>query len=115
MSHPALWIELLDSLVGLFMWLLLLQTLLGVILPDNSRFTPLTFLKRLTRPILFVARYLTPSFIIDRLRALVASFWLLILRFYILPTALGYAPDSFSDLPFEAFILRVFEALLGLI
>ena len=111
MSSPALWVQLLDSVVGIFMWLLILQTLLTLILPDNSRFRPLRFLKRVTGPILFIARYATPTFIIDRLKPLIAAFWLFIIRFYILPTALGYTVYRFADMPFEAFILRVSVAI----
>ncbi len=111
MSSPALWVQLLDSVVGIFMWLLILQTLLTLILPDNSRFRPLRFLKRVTGPILFIARYATPTFIIDRLKPLIAAFWLFIIRFYILPTALSYTVYRFSDMPFEAFILRVSIAI----
>lgn len=111
MSSPALWVQLLDSVVGIFMWLLVLQTLLTLILPDNSRFGLLRFLKRATGPILFVAHYATPAFIIDRLKPIIAAFWLFIIRFYVLPTALGYVAYRFSDMPFEAFILRVIAAI----
>ena len=113
MSDLALWVRLLDSLVGLLMWLLLLQAFLTLILPDNNRFAPFLMLNRITKPALKISGYITPHFIITRLHALIACFWIFIIRIYVFPTAFHYDIEKFSDMPLEQLLSRIFAALLG--
>ena len=113
MSDLALWARLLDCALGLFMWLFWLQALLTLILPDNSRFGPLLALKKVTQPLSYALLYITPSFIIPRLHALIAGIWLFIIRFYVTPTAIGYEIEKFSDMPLENLISAIIAALFG--
>lgn len=113
MSDPVLWVRLLDSAAGLFMWLFVLQAAVSLFLADNSRFKPLLVLQRVTNPLLSLSLYVTPDFVIPRLNPLVAAFWLFIIRFYCLPTALGYDVFTFSDMPLEHLVGRIITAIMG--
>lgn len=104
MSEPALWVLLIDAVAGALMWLLILQGFFSIILPDNSRLPLLAWLQRTTAPVSFICQYLTPPFIVGRLHAFIAAFWLFILRFYVLGAMIGYEVTGFSDLPLEKFL-----------
>lgn len=111
MNEPVLWLRLVEGIAGLFMWLLVVRSVIAIILPDNHRSRPVIWIKRATDPFLTLTAYIKPPLLVERLHGLYAAFWVFILRFYALPAATGYEVKSFTGLPLEATIAELISAL----
>ena len=104
---------LIDLPFGLLMWASFLHFLLIIVMNEYTGFWPLRPLRRLTAPVYAAISLIKPAFIISRLLPLYAAGILFIIRYYVLPLAVGSDVWSFSDMPLERMLLSA-KSDLGL-
>lgn len=108
MLDEALWIILLDGSIGVIQWLLIIRFLYGIFLPETSRLPGIRHINQASDPLLKLFGFATPDWIIMRIRPLYVAFYLLMARFYILPTAISYDVTGLQALSLEALITPLF-------
>ena len=96
---------LIDLPFGLLMWTSLAHFLLIIVMNEDSGFSPLRLLRGLNAPIYAAISLVKPAFIISRLLPLYAAAILFVIRYYVLPLAVGFDVWSFSDMPLERLLL----------
>ena len=96
---------LIDLPLGFLMWTSLVHFLLIIVMNEDSGFSPLRVLRGLNAPIYALISMIKPAFIISRLLPLYAAGILFIIRYYVLPLAVGFDVWSFSDMPLERLLL----------
>jgi hypothetical protein len=96
---------LIDLPFGLLMWTSLAHFLLIIVMREDSGFSPLRLLRGLNAPIYAAISLVKPAFIISRLLPLYAAAILFVIRYYVLPLAVGFDVWSFSDMPLERLLL----------
>jgi len=109
---------LIDLPFGLLMWTSFVHFLLIIVMNEDSGFSLFRLLRGLNAPIYAVMIYavinlIKPAFIISRLLPLYAAGILFIIRYYVLPLAVGFDVWSFSDMPLERLLLSA-KSDLGL-
>ena len=104
---------LIDIPLGIVMWSMLAQFVLGIFLGNDSRLELVRLIRGLNTPILFLSELIQPAFINDRLAPVYASLILFIARYYLLPLIIGFDVESFSQMPLEKLLLSA-KADLGL-
>ena len=80
---------LIDLPFGLLMWTSFVHFLLIIVMNEDSGFSLLRLLRGLNAPIYAVISMIKPAFIISRLLPLYAAGILFIIRYYVLPLAIG--------------------------
>lgn len=111
MLDEALFAILFDASLGIIQWVLILRFTYGIFLPENSRFLGVNHINKLTDPIISLFSFITHDLVIRRVRPLTAAFYILIIRFYVLPTIFGYDIDGMQSLSLEAFSLQLLEMI----
>ena len=111
-STPPIGI-LIDLPLGLLMWASFGHFLLIIVMNEASRFSPLRLLRGLNAPVYAPISLIKPAFIISRLLPHYAAGILFIVRYYVLPLAIGFDVWSFSDMPLERLLLSA-KSDLGL-
>ena len=111
MLDEALFAILFDAAFGVIQWLLIWRFIYGIFLPENSKLFGVHYINRWTSPIISVFSFMTHEMIISRVRPLYVGFLILLIRFYILPTAFGYEIKGISDLSLEASILQLVDMI----
>ena len=96
---------LIDLPFGLLMWTSFAHFLLIIVMNEGSGFSLLRLLHGLNAPIYVTISLIKPAFIISRLLPLYAAVILFIIRYYILPLALGFDIWGFDDMPLERLLL----------
>ena len=96
---------LIDLPFGLLMWTSFVHFLLIIVMNEDSGFSLFRLLRGLNAPIYAAISLIKPAFIISRLLPLYAAVILFIIRYYILPLALGFDVWSFDDMPLERLLL----------
>ena len=111
MLDQPFWILMIDGLFGLVQWALIIRFIYGIFLPENSRLFGVRHLNKASEPLVRLFGFLTPDWMINRIRPLYVGFLILILRFYILPTALGYSYEvtGLHSLSLEAAIILLMD------
>ena len=104
---------LIDLPFGFLMWTSFVHFLLVIVINEDSGFALLRLLRGLNAPIYAVINLIKPAFIINRLLPLYAAGILFIIRYYVLPLAVGFDVWSFSDMPLERLLLSA-KSDLGL-
>ena len=104
---------LIDIPLGILMWSMLVQFVLGFFLRDDSRMALVRLIRGLNTPILFLSGLIQPSFINYRLEPIYAALVLFIARYYFFPLVIGFDVESFSQMPLEKLLLSA-KADLGL-
>ena len=104
---------LIDLPFGLLMWTSFVHFLLIIVMNEDSNFSPLRLLRGLNAPIYAVISLTKPAFIISRRLPLYAAGFLLIIRYYVLPLAVGFDVWSFGNMPLEGLLLSA-KSDLGL-
>ena len=104
---------LIDLPFGLLMWTSFVHFLLIIVMNEDSSFSPLRLIRRLNAPIYALIRLIKPAFIFSRLLPLYAAAILFIIRYYVLPQAVGFDVWTFSDMPLERLLLSA-KSDLGL-
>ena len=103
MLDEALFAIIFDGALGLIQWVLILRFIYGIFLPENSKLLGVHHINRLTDPIIAVFGFMTHYLVIKRVKPLTTAFYILIIRFYVLPTAFGYEIEGIHSLSVEAF------------
>ena len=104
---------LIDLPFGLLMWTSFVHFLLLIVMNEGSGFSLLRLLHGLNAPVYVVISLIKPAFIISRLLPLYDAVVLFIIRYYVLPLALGFDVWSFNDMPLERLLLSA-KSDLGL-
>ena len=102
---------MIEGLFGLIQWALIIRFIYGIFLPENSRLFGVRHLNKASEPLVRLFGFLTPDWMINRIRPLYVGFLILIMRFYILPTALGYSYEvtGLHSLSLEAAIISLMD------
>ena len=74
---------LIDIPLGILMWTLSLQFVLGIFISQNSRLKFVQIIFGVNTPVLVLTNLISPGFIIDRLAPLYAALILFIARYYL--------------------------------
>ena len=104
---------LIDIPLGILMWTLSLQFLLGIFINENSRLGFVQIIRGVNTPVLMLTNLIRPGFVIDRLAPLYAALILFIARYYLFPLVIGFDVESFTQMPLEKLLLSA-ETDLGL-
>ena len=104
---------LIDIPLGILMWTMVGQFVLGIFLRDDSRLALFRIIRGLNTPVLFLTGLIQPAFINDRLAPLFAALVLFIARYYLFPLVIGFDVESFSQMPLEKLLLSA-KSDLGL-
>ena len=96
---------LIDIPLGILMWTLSLQFVLGIFISEDSRLKFVQIIRGLNTPVLLLTNLIRPGFIIDRLAPLYASLILFIARYYLFPMIIGFDVESFTQMPLEKLLL----------
>lgn len=100
-SYP-IWVILIDYILGALMWTLIGRFGMSLFLDENSSFFFMRVFVKYTQPVINVAAYITPSFLIERLKPLYVAWFLFMIRFYIFPFLLGYNVLGVLSFPLES-------------
>ena len=96
---------LIDIPLGILMWTLCVQFLLGIFISENSRLKFVQIIRGFNTPILIMANLIRPGFVIDRLAPLYSALILFIARYYLFPLNIGFDVESFAQMPLEKLLL----------
>ena len=96
---------LIDIPLGILMWTLSLQFVLGIFISEDSRLKFVQIIRGLNTPVLVLTNLIRPGFIIDRLAPLYAALILFIARYYLFPLIIGFDVESFTQMPLEKLLL----------
>jgi hypothetical protein len=96
---------LIDIPLGILMWTLSLQFVLGIFISEDSRLKFVQIIHGLNTPVLVLTNLIRPGFIIDRLAPLYAALILFIARYYLFPLIIGFDVESFTQMPLEKLLL----------
>ena len=96
---------LIDIPLGILMWTLSLQFVLGIFISEDSRLKFVHIIRGVNTPVLVLTNLIRPGFIIDRLAPLYAALILFIARYYLFPLIIGFDVESFTQMPLEKLLL----------
>lgn len=96
---------LIDIPLGILMWTLSLQFVLGIFISEDSRLKFVQIIRGVNTPVLALTNLIRPGFIIDRLAPLYAALILFIARYYLFPLIIGFDVESFTQMPLEKLLL----------
>ena len=111
MLDQPFWILIIDGLFGIVQWALFIRFTYGIFLPENSRLFGVRHLNRASEPLVRLFGFLTADWMINRIRPLYVGFLILIMRFYILPTALSYEVTGLQSLSLEAAAILLMNSI----
>ena len=101
-----IWVIVIDYVLGVVMWTLIGRAAMGIFLPEDSQFFFMKFFVRVTNPILNAFDFITPGFLIRPVVPLFVAWFFFMIRFYIVPWALGYEVMGMLSFPLEGEIAR---------
>ena len=110
MLQEAFWILLIDGAIALLQWALILRFIYGIFLPENSHLFGVRHINIFTDPIIRSFAFVTPLRLINRVKPAYVAFYILFIRFYALPTFIGYEVTGLADLSLEALIIASLAA-----
>ena len=96
---------LIDIPLGILMWTLSLQFVLGIFISEDSRLKFVQIIHGVNTLVLVLTNLIRPGFIIDRLAPLYAALILFIARYYLFPLIIGFDVESFTQMPLEKLLL----------
>ena len=96
---------LIDVPLGILMWTLSLQFVLGIFISEDSRLKFVQIIHGVNTLALVLTNLIRPGFIIDRLAPLYAALILFIARYYLFPLIIGFDVESFTQMPLEKLLL----------
>ena len=96
---------LIDIPLGILMWTLSLQFVLGIFISEDSRLKLVQIIRGVNTPVLLLTNLIRPGFIIDRMAPLYAALILFIARYYLFPLIIGFEVESFTQMPLEKLLL----------
>lgn len=80
--------------LAVLMYMMLARLVLSLFFTEESRAVIWVVTRQITEPVLFLVRFITPRFVIEKALPVVAIFWLIVLRviFWIVMAGAGLAP-----------------------
>ena len=84
------------------MWTLIGRFGLTIFLNKDSDFFFMRAFMRVTEPMIRAMAFLTPGFLVDRLKPLYVAWFLIMVRFYMMPLLLGYDVMRMLSFPLES-------------
>ena len=96
---------LIDIPLGILMWTLSFQFVLGIFISQDSRLKFVQIIFGVNTPVLVLTNLIRPGFIIDRLAPFYAALILFIARYYLFPLIIGFDVESFTQMPLEKLLL----------
>lgn len=108
-----LWVLLLDYLLGVIMWTLIGRFGMRIFLPEESNFFFMRFFVRVTNPLLKLFAPITPGFLIPLMIPLYVAWFFYMIRFYLMPWALGYSVMGMLSFPLEGELAQGIAYLIG--
>ena len=108
------WALLLDYVLGAAMWTLVGRFGMSIFLPDNSTFFFMRIFVWATDPMIRAMKFATPAFLVHRLVPLYVAWFIFMIRFYLLPLALGYSVMGMLSFPLEWEVSRFLLDIGGL-
>lgn len=100
------WAIAIDYLLGMIMWTLIGRFGMRLFLPEESKFFFSRIFIRLTNPLLKLFAPITPGFLVPALIPLYVAWFFYMVRFYLMPWALGYSVMGMLSFPLEGGIAR---------
>ena len=102
--HPLIY--LIDYVLGVIMWTLIGRVAMNIFQREDSGFLFMKVFVKLTNPLIYLFRPITPSFIIPFLVPLYVAWFFYMIRFYFMPWILGYSVMGMLSFPLESEISR---------
>jgi len=93
---------LLDYTLGAAMWTLIGRFGMTIFLNEDSDFFFMRAFMKVTEPMIRAMSFLTPGFLVDRLKPLYVAWFLFMIRFYMMPLFLGYDVMGMLSFPLES-------------
>jgi hypothetical protein len=93
---------LLDYTLGAAMWTLIGRFGMTIFLNEDSDFFFMRAFMKVTEPMIRAMSFLTPGFLVDRLKPLYVAWFLFMIRFYMMPLFLGYDVMGLLSFPLES-------------
>jgi hypothetical protein len=97
-----IWVVIIDYLMGVVMWTLIGRFAMGIFLPEDSKFFFMKAFVKMTNPFIKAFAILTPSFLVQPLIPLYVAWFFFMVRFYVMPWALGYSVMGMLSFPLES-------------
>ena len=113
MLEEAFWIIMCDVAFGIVQWLLILRFIYGIFLPENSRIPGVQQINKFTDPIISVFEPSRTASSFTESQTSLCRFYFAIIRFYILPTFIGYEVYSLSDLSIRSYSVMIYQMFAG--
>ena len=108
-----IWVIVIDYLLGVVMWTLIGRFAMGIFLPEDSSFFFMRFFVRSTDPLLKVFSPITPKFLIKPMVPIFVAWFFFMVRFYVMPWALGYSVMGMLSFPLESEFAHGVSQLIG--
>ena len=108
-----LWVIVLDYVLGMVMWTLIGRAAMNLFLPIDSDFFFMKVFVRMTNPVLWAFRPVTPGFLVDPLVPLYVAWFFFMVRFYLMPWLLGYSVMGMLSFPLESEIAGMIYRVFG--
>ena len=96
-----LWVIIIDYSLGVVMWTLIGRTAMNMFQPENSDFFFMQAFVRLTDPLIWLWKPVTPTFLLRPLVPLYVAWFFYLARFYVMPYLLGYSVMGMLSFPLE--------------
>jgi len=109
-----IWVIIIDYLLGVVMWTLIGRFAMGVFLPEDSSFFFMRFFVKSTNPLLKVFSPIAPEFLIKPLVPIYVAWFFFMIRFYVMPWALGYSVMGMLSFPLESEFAHGVSKLIGI-
>lgn len=109
-----IWVIIFDYLMGVVMWTLIGRFAMGIFLPEDSSFFFMRFFVKSTDPILKLFAPITPGFLIQPMIPIYVAWFFFMIRFYLMPWALGYSVMGMLSFPLESEFAHQVSKLVGL-
>ena len=108
-----IWVIAIDYVLGVVMWTLIGRFAMGIFLPEDSSFFFMRFFVKSTNPLLKVFSPITPEFLIKPLVPIYVAWFFFMIRFYVMPWALGYSVMGMLSFPLESEFAHSVAKLVG--
>ena len=103
----SLAVVIVDYILGAAMWTLIGRFGMSIFVSENSDFFFMKAFVKITDPMIKSMARLTPRFLIDRMKSLYVAWFLFMIRFYLMPTLLGYDVMGMLSFPLESEVALV--------
>ncbi|MEK9661966.1 MAG: hypothetical protein VW644_09560 [Alphaproteobacteria bacterium] len=111
MAAFPIWVLALDYLLGVVMWTLIGRAAMNLFLPTDSQFFFMKVFVKATNPLLRLFRPITPGFLLEPIVPLYVAWFFFMIRFYLMPSLLGYSVMGMLSFPLESDIARIIYSL----